>query len=152
MAKRGRKPGTPKTGGRKVGSKSKHVLALEHRDNPLVLLSSKRIEQILTNTLPCSVCRGTKETPYELPAGSHAAVCRSRIGAECSCQGIGQRPCASCKDGFEQLSPEVIAKVAMAVREEAYPKLKSIEHKGTVNVDLMAQKIIAARKARMLQQ
>jgi hypothetical protein len=128
MAGKGSAPGE-RRGGRQKGARNKATQALEHRGNPLVLLSSLRVEQILRDRMPCSVCKGKKQTLYRLPEGTHSAECKASGGGKCTCKGIGHRPCASCNEsGYEELSPELIGKVAIAVRGEAYPQLKAVEH------------------------
>ena len=129
-------------GGRQKGSLNKVTLALQHRGNDLVELSSLRIKQILNDTLPCSVCRGAKKTLFTLPAGSHAKSCKAQSGGRCSCKGIGERPCASCNEsGFEQLDPSLVGKVAIAVRGEAYPQLRAVEHSGSIDTGSVAATI-----------
>lgn len=121
-------PKGTRIGGRKKGTPNKRTAALEHRGDPLVKLSAQRIHEILSGTLKCSVCRGARKTEFRLKAGAHADGCP---GSPCCCRGISTRPCASCNEtGYEQLSPDIILKASLAVREEAYPKLKAVEHTG----------------------
>ena len=121
----------PPNAGRKKSGLNKVTLALAHRDDSLVQLSTLRVRQILNDQMPCSVCRGEKITLFRLPDGAHSKECKSAGsgGKSCTCKGISHRPCQSCNEsGFEQLSPELVGKVAIAVRGEAYPQLKAVEH------------------------
>jgi len=64
------------------------------------------------------------------------------------------RPCMSCwGSGLEQLAPDLVARVALAVREEVYPKLKAVEHTGKGGTDLFGSlaEAIRANRAKRLQ-
>lgn len=105
-----------KTGGRKKGSLNKLTLALGRQSDPLVSKANERIQQILDGKLPCSVCRGKGRTPYQPAKGESKLL---------------DRTCQSCYGSkLEQLAPELIAKVALEVREYGYPKRKAIEVSG----------------------
>src|SRR5271166_2274597 len=121
MAGKGSAPGE-RRGGRRKGSRNKNSLAIEHRGNPMVLLSSTRVQQILEGKMPCSVCRGKGKTKFQ-PASHRNA------DGEFVLRDLKDTKCRSCYgSGFEQLDPALIGKVAIAVRGEAYPQLKAVEH------------------------
>ena len=45
---------------------------------------------------------------------------------------MSERTCQSCYGSkYEQLAPELVGKVAIAVRGEAYPQLKAVDHSNT---------------------
>lgn len=102
-----------KTGGRKKGSINKLTAAMDRQADPLVLHSNVKIRQILEGKLPCTVCRGKGRTRYQPAKGENKLL---------------DRTCQSCYGSkLEQLSPELIAKVALEIREYGYPKRKAIE-------------------------
>ena len=110
-----------KTGGRVKGSRT---IQIQRQGNRLVIKASERIRQILEGKLPCSVCRGVGRTKYQ-PKGPDGKT--------------SDRTCLSCYGSkFEQLSPELIARTALSIREEAYPKLKAVEHTGAEGGPLQA--------------
>lgn len=100
-------------GGRKAGTPNQSTLTVIRQGSEIVKVASQRIQQILNGKLPCSVCRGKGMTKYQPkgPTGeTHERTCQSCYGSK-----------------YETLSPELIGKVALEVRAEAYPKLKAIE-------------------------
>lgn len=102
--------------GRPKGSINKATEALGRQKDPLVVLSSARVKEILTGKLPCSVCRGKGKTKYQPAKGESK---------------LFDRTCLSCYGSkYEKISPELMAKVALEVREYGFPKRKAIEVTG----------------------
>lgn len=102
--------------GRPKGSVNKATEALGRQKDPLVVLSTSRIKEILTGKLPCSVCRGVGRTRYQPAKGGDK---------------LADRTCLSCYGSkYEKISPELMSKVALEVREYGYPKRKAIEVTG----------------------
>ena len=57
------------------------------------------------------------------------------------------RTCESCYgDGLERLSPELVAKVSLDIREYGYPKLKSVEHTGEGGGPIRIAEVIRERR------
>ena len=111
---RGSKPGE-RRGGRQKGSVNKTTKLLQGLGNdPAHATASERLRQIVEGRLPCQKCHGKGKTKYQAGEGK-----------------VFERRCESCYgEGLEKLSPELIAKVALAFRREFVPELKAIEHRG----------------------
>lgn len=100
--------------GRPPGSKNKVPQQFREALRPITEKGLQLCEDILLNKLPCSVCRGELKTSYKLPDGE-----------------IGTRLCESCYgSGYEKLSPELRARVALELLQYQAPKLKAVEHSG----------------------
>jgi len=126
--------------GRKTGVKNIDKKSVKER---LALLGCDYVgylSAVICNKVPCRVCRGKGKTKFQ-PANSERFQ--------------GERTCQSCWGSkLERISPELAVSAAVQLMARCEPQLKAIELRGELDITLktMAEKIIAARKARMLQQ
>lgn len=123
-----------RVGGRAKGTRNKVNQTLQRitgGDTSLSLLQG-RLDQIMRNELPCTVCRGKGMTRFQ-PGGGKDPT---------------ERVCQSCwGSGMEQLDPELIAKVTMEEKKYHLPQRKAIEVTGSMDVNI--GEILAAARRRV---
>ena len=116
---------------RPLGAPNKRSGMMRDRLAELGCNPEKITAQIAMNDLECGVCRGKLRSKYKLPEGQHSNACESLSAGNCTCDGIGERPCQSCwGTGKESVGPKDRLIAATELLSYIEAKRKAVEHTG----------------------
>ncbi len=124
--------------GRPTGARNKATLAVEEKLKKFKYDPVEGMVLIAKNQLPCGECRGKRVASYLLPEGNHSAGCWIKMAPKsvdadprCSCDGISERTCQSCKGtGLDNCSPALRGQMASDLCGYLHSKLKAIQLSG----------------------
>lgn len=117
------KKGDPKppNSGKKAGQQNKATIEGKARVEAYGKEAIEFHHAVMTNTLPCGVCRGLGKTKYQ-PGGSEDGK---------------PRTCQSCWNSkMERIDPKVRQASAESLLDRFMAKLKHVEHSGTVDHEI----------------
>lgn len=130
---RGSKPGE-RRGGREAGTPNRITLTIAEKLQELGCDPIEFQAIVVSNKLPCGVCRGTGKTKYALPAETPAEIDNPRLS---------ERTCQSCYGSlFEACNPELRNKAAAELSQYIYPKRKAVELTGGDGVSLPVWQVV----------